>query len=537
MKKIKKIGVFILALLIAAAGFVPAAANSTDAERLSDGIIACNLQKTSSADIQSWIDSALTEDAGCGSEWYVIALANCKSYDFSAYKKALENYLLQNEVGSASSRLKFALTFIAIGDNANPYIAKTVDGAIGNQGIMSLVFGLHILNNGYKSNLHSADRVIGELLSLQLPDGGWALSGEYGDVDVTAMTIQALASHCKTNPEVKSAVEKSLVFLSDRQLESGGYSSYGISNSESVSQVIIALSSLGIDGLSDSRFIRNGNTLFDGINQFRLDDGSFCHKANGNSDSTATAQAFCAATAYLKMKNGKTPFYVFAESKKTETTAATTSEAPSTLPPTTSAVSETSAVSSQTETQAAENIQKAENEIRLPILLIPAVTAIICLAFAIKKRSFVPLVVLALAVTLLLTGYPQIFRSNSSLGTVSISISCDAVKNEGKSHIPANGIILDKTEIEIRNGDTVYDVFSEVCKKNGILFSPRGAGELVYIEGIANIYEYDFGDESGWLYFVNGECPSVGCGSYALSDGDCIEWIYTLSLSPELDIG
>ena len=62
----------------------------------------------------------------------------------------------------------------------------------------------------------------------------------------------------------------------------------------------------------------------------------------------------------------------------------------------------------------------------------------------------------------------------------------------------------------------VYDVLSEICKKENILFSAN----MGYIEGIDNIFEMDFGKSSGWIYFVNGESPSVGCGSYELGSDD-----------------
>jgi hypothetical protein len=53
---------------------------------------------------------------------------------------------------------------------------------------------------------------------------------------------------------------------------------------------------------------------------------------------------------------------------------------------------------------------------------------------------------------------------------------------------------------------------------------------MVYISGISYIYEFDFGDLSGWTYTVNGQRSSVGAGEYKLSDGDAIVWEYTLTL-------
>ena len=57
---------------------------------------------------------------------------------------------------------------------------------------------------------------------------------------------------------------------------------------------------------------------------------------------------------------------------------------------------------------------------------------------------------------------------------------------------------------------------------------------MVYIEGIAYLYEFDYGDLSGWIYHINGAVPSVGCGKYILSDGDRVEWLYTLDLGEDV---
>lgn len=315
MKILYKLKVFAVALVIATAGFIPAVAYGNVAKQNIEGIIEYNLQKSSADFVQEWINGDLSRDAGAGSEWYIIALSNQGDYDFSNYRNALNSYLTENEVGSASSRLKYALTYIAIGDKTNPYINKVISNSIGEQGIMSLVFGLHLLNNGCICDTYSVDTLIDELLSLQLADGGFSVMGEHGDVDVTAMIVQALAVHYNDSSDVKSSVDAALDFLSARQLDNGGYSGYGVANPESSAQVVMALSSLGIDVCDDNRFIKNGNTVFDGMNSFRLADGCFCHKEGGASDSTATAQVLSASIAYENMKNGMPSFYIFNDNK------------------------------------------------------------------------------------------------------------------------------------------------------------------------------------------------------------------------------
>jgi hypothetical protein len=126
-------------------------------------------------------------------------------------------------------------------------------------------------------------------------------------------------------------------------------------------------------------------------------------------------------------------------------------------------------------------------------------------------------------------GFPH---DSEVAGTVTISIRCDTVKDSMKKHIPSDGVILEETEAEIKNGDTVYDILIGMCKKNKIPVSAN----MGYIEGINNVYEMDFGKSSGWIYFVNGESPSVGCGDYELADGDGIEWHYTCNMGRDIDM-
>lgn len=554
MKMFYRLKLLFVALIIAAAGLIPAAANGNGAKQNIEKIISYNLQSTSAESVQEWVDGGLTRDAGAGSEWYVIALSKHGSYDFSAYTAALNGYLSENEIGSASSRLKYALAFIAAGDDNNPYIGEALGNSIGEQGIMSLVFGLHLLNNGCKSNAYPVNGLLAELLSLQHADGGWSVTGEYGDVDVTAMTVQALAFHYSDNEQVGDSVDRALEFLSARQLESGGYSAYGVENPESSAQVIIALSSLGIDVCNDDRFIKNDRTVFDGINKFSLPDGSFCHKEENASDSTATAQVFCASVAYESMKKGGLPFYVFDGKASVESTAAASTEAFSSEAASVNAAltgitvaeettrfvenkpeaaeAATACETAQAATRAAATNETGGFSFALIIGCICIVSAMICAVLFVTGRRKYAVFVIAAAIAV--GGFFAVISDNAEehVGSVTVSISCRLIRNEDKSFIPENGVILEKTVAEIENDDTVYDVLSEVCRENGIILSSN----MGYIEGINNIFETDFGEESGWMYFVNGEAPSVGCGSCKVKDGDCIEWHYTLETGRDLDI-
>ncbi len=565
MKSFSKFFILTFVIIFAVAGCIPAAAGNANAENLIESIINYNLKETASTSVQDWIDGYLTENADAGTEWYVIALSNYGKYDFSSYKKALNSYLSVNDVGSASSRLKFALALIATGDKDSRFITDFLENSVGEQGIMSLVFGLHILNNGYSCEKYSTKTLTDELISLQSADGGWSLTGKNGDTDVTAMTVQALAPQYRNNADVRKATDKALSFLSSRQNSDGTYSSYGVSNPESIAQVIIALSSLGIDAEKDTRFSKNSINLFDALELFRSGDGGYCHQKGSGANSTATVQVLCSAVAYKKMKSGGSPFYIFSEknnqtaetttAKKSEVTEAEQTEkteiAIQEITQTSLLTENTENISSQTQNVTATTEKNENNragfsyKIWIVVAIIVALVCVCTVMLVTKRKKIVCIIVSAVAVCAILVVFANIkpVESNEKItgekdiiGTVTISIRCDTIKDKNNDTIPENGVILEKTEFQIDADDTVYDVLSQVCREKDIHFEVTGTKETRYVEGIGNVYEKDYGDLSGWMYFVNGESPSMGCGNYKLSDKDEIEWRYTCDLGADIAI-
>ncbi len=110
---------------------------------------------------------------------------------------------------------------------------------------------------------------------------------------------------------------------------------------------------------------------------------------------------------------------------------------------------------------------------------------------------------------------------------------CDSAK---AGIIPHGGWILGNTDVEFEAGETVFDILLRVCKEKGIHMEYMDSPiyDSAYIEGIANIYEFDVGPLSGWMYKVNGWYPNYGCSRYALSDGDIIGWVYTCDLGEDV---
>ena len=146
------------------------------------------------------------------------------------------------------------------------------------------------------------------ILEKQTPDGGWALSGDAADADVTAMALQALSKY-RDDEKVESAIQKALSLLSEMQDEKGGFSSFGTANSESNVQILVALCELGIS-IDDTRFVKNGNTVFDSLMSYYSKGCGFAHdKDGGSSDVLATEQAFYGLVALKRAKNGKNSLY------------------------------------------------------------------------------------------------------------------------------------------------------------------------------------------------------------------------------------
>lgn len=159
------------------------------------------------------------------------------------------------------------------------------------------------------------DVLVDYILGKQLDDGGWALSGTVSDPDVTAMALQALAAH-RDREDVELAGEKAFDRLSSLQLENGGFRSWGTENSESISQVIIACASWGIDPNNDERFVKNDSSAWSALMCYRTTEGGFIDVSSsenrigaGKINIMATEQAAIAIAAYDRFLSGHASVY------------------------------------------------------------------------------------------------------------------------------------------------------------------------------------------------------------------------------------
>ena len=150
------------------------------------------------------------------------------------------------------------------------------------------------------------------LLAGETTSGGWALSGDKPDADVTGMTIQALSAYYGKRDDVTGAIDRALLWLSESQMESGGDGTMDEETAESAAQIITALASIGLDPAQDERFIKNGKWPLTGLFQYYLPEGGFMHVAGGAVKAVngiATEQGMYATVAYKRMQQGKTFLY------------------------------------------------------------------------------------------------------------------------------------------------------------------------------------------------------------------------------------
>ncbi len=271
-----------------------------------------------------------------GGEWAVLGLARC---DMDIPDEYFENYyqtvtkyvkdcdgVLHNKKYTEYSRVIVALA--AIGKNPQNVAGYNLLAPLGDyektilQGVNGAIWALIALDSGnydMPNNQNAKvqatrEMYINHILEKQTPDGGWALSGDVADPDVTGMALQALSKY-QSNDKVKTATEKALNCLSNMQKENGGFSSYETENSESSVQVIVALCALGIS-VDDVRFVKNGKSVIDNLFSFYDNGKGFKHIHGDSTNLMATEQCFYALVALKRANEGRNTLYDMSDAKK-----------------------------------------------------------------------------------------------------------------------------------------------------------------------------------------------------------------------------
>lgn len=111
----------------------------------------------------------------------------------------------------------------------------------------------------------------------------------------------------------------------------------------------------------------------------------------------------------------------------------------------------------------------------------------------------------------------------------------DKLKKGLEKYIPDDAVIFSGT-VGFDSGESVYDILRRICDENSIQMeaSYTPAFSSYYVEGINNLYEFDCGQGSGWMYSVNGVFPNYGCSSYKPVNNDKIAFRYTCELGYDL---
>lgn len=266
-----------------------------------------------------------------GGEWMILGLARSgRTVPGAAdYLENLRQYIEENidengrlhqSKSTENSRIILALT--ALGEDAGDVDGISLLRGLGDidflqkQGINGPIWALIALDCGNypvpEGNV-TREALLRVILDAQCPDGGWALSGDVSDTDMTGMALQALAPYAAANDEVRAAVDKALAALSAMQAQDGSFGTMGdggmVATSESIAQVITALSALGIDAHTDERFVKNGVSALDALCAYFVEGGGFRHLLDGGLDGMATEQAYYALTAYFRMLDGRKALY------------------------------------------------------------------------------------------------------------------------------------------------------------------------------------------------------------------------------------
>ncbi len=293
----------------------------------------------------------LYTDTKAGIEAYLAAM---EEYVTNAYEKN-GGYFHKTKV---TEYQRASITIDALGGNSLAFgkygenaINLVADGTYNHenpakQGLNGLVYALLAMNTlDYEvpanANYTEEDFILG-ILQLQVLDendsnkyAGWSWFGNT-DVDMTAMTIQALApyyqdatlytytntkSKLEVTKTVKQAIDEALTKLAKYQKEDGDFASMGTPTAESTAQVVVALTSLGINPQTDDRFITaSGKTLIDGIMKFKCENGGFAHIVgkNGNVyNQMANQQVTYALVSAYRQMAGMNTLYDMRNEEKT----------------------------------------------------------------------------------------------------------------------------------------------------------------------------------------------------------------------------
>ena len=274
-------------------------------------------------------------------EWTVLCLARGNyyakdnAYFTDYYNRIVEtvnteaakinmNGALHKSKSTENSRLIVALSALGIDatsvgdwDLVDAYSANGFSW-VKKQGLNGTIWALIALdsNNYATSDPTIRQQCVDAIVAAQHDDGGWALQANKAfasDPDITGMALTALYPY-RDQAAVAEACGEAFACLSTIQNDDGTYTSGGAKCSESCSWVIVAAATWGINPDTDSRFIKNGKSVVDGLLAHYLSDSAtFQHIIGAGSNAMATDQSCYALVAYDRFINGKSALFDYSD--------------------------------------------------------------------------------------------------------------------------------------------------------------------------------------------------------------------------------
>ena len=338
-------------------GAVPAQADgekyqSDEIKSIQEGIISWEKEQMG-IDGKNLLDGVVLEGAGTsGSDWLAFSISRMKQPDNqSEYLEAMQKQvetLYQDDIKKTIEEqhinptdfYRAILTINACGGDATSFGTdkekKTInlveDGVfnsvfedLGVQGANGYIWALLSVDSKNYEEPEKAEwtreKLVDAILEKEQDDGGFSLSSDGdSDVDITAMALTALAPY-KEETDVKEAIENGFSWLSEQQMTDGAMPSMGTENVESTDWTLIAVCSNDINPLEDARFIKENNSLLDGIFQFRTEDGGIAHSLAENenaADAMAGYQTLYALESYRRYQQGETKLFDLSDAESVE---------------------------------------------------------------------------------------------------------------------------------------------------------------------------------------------------------------------------
>lgn len=460
-------------------------------------------------------------------------LTNIKDFNKEAYTN------IKDSIGQSATTIeRYIIGLSAVSKDAQK-LSNGIDtlnaieglGSTNIDAINSMVFALIAYDSGnYEiptNSKYTKEEIINTIISKQTSKGGWAFSGRIEDIDITAMTVSALAPYYvakdykslqiseETYNKVKTSVNKAIDFLSEVQLEDGSYSSDSNpsnSNSNSTSMVIVALSALGIDVQRDVDFIKNGKNVIDGLLKFKTDDSLGFGFRNNEYNPMATEQGLRAIVSYSNFSKDKQPYniYTFNKGFIEEPEIPETNEKP-----VISGVEDiTINVGDKFDpTYGVSANDKEDDDLTSQIVINGEVDTT-------KAGTY----------KLIYTVTDS--DGNTTTREIIVTVIEKTSKKINVGIYTDEKSIYESIEVDYYEGDTAYTVLKRLL---GDKVDSTGKEDSLYVKGIDGLYEFDKGPQSGWVYSVNRVKPTISAGVHKINPGDELIWHYTLDLGNDIE--